>query len=62
MFLKILLIVIILLSLLFLSFSFKLVFHKKQQLPKTADDISHHIQSDLKDKNEVIQDRNHATE
>jgi len=62
MFLKILLIAIILLSLLFLSFSFKLVFNKKQQLPKTADHLSHSQQQDLQDQADIRQDRKHVSE
>jgi hypothetical protein len=62
MFLKILLIVIILISLLFLSFSFKLVFHKKQHIPKTADNLSPNQQTDIKEKTDMMQDRKRGSE
>jgi hypothetical protein len=58
MFLKILLIVIIIISLLFLSFSFKLVINKKQQLPKTSDEISGDMQTNLKNQKDLMQNRN----
>lgn len=62
MFLKILLVVIILLSLLFLSFSFKLVFNKKQQLPKTADNMSSALLDYQNEKTDVMPERKQETE
>ena len=57
MLVKISLVVIILLSLLFLSFSFKLVFYKKQHLPKTADDISSALADYENEKTDIMPDR-----
>jgi Flp pilus assembly protein TadG len=57
MFLKILLIVIILLSLLFLSFSFKLVFNKKKQISDSSQKISTAILDNNNDQDDIIPDK-----
>jgi Flp pilus assembly protein TadG len=62
MFLKILLIVIILLSLLFLSFSFKLVFHKKHHISETTDTMSSALADFKNEKHDVMPERKLDTE